>query len=319
MTGYILVDSPNRAQPQGTYPRRGGAQLSGTCIVHTSEGNWRSGVDGLTNLVRTRADWGCYHRACDWADIALYYPWEWETWQDTETNNWAVGIAAACKTTDWATMPADIRDGYYRNMGRMAADFVQYMAGKGVHVPLRRLTGAEARARVPGFCAHGDSGLHRSDPGPQFDWALFFEYTRQALGGSLSAHGTITPTTSPEDDLMATPEQRAELIRELLDTQIDQAGGGKVTFREHLAETRPQHMDQIRVTEDVINQEFVQIGTDGKPSGKTTISNVLGAHDANVVLTRGLIGRDVTVIVDSLIAADVAREVLDGLAERLGK
>ena len=75
-TGYILIDTPNHAQPQGTYPRRGGAQLSGTCIVHTSEGSWQSGVDGLTNLVRTRADYGCYHRACDWEDIALYYPWE---------------------------------------------------------------------------------------------------------------------------------------------------------------------------------------------------------------------------------------------------
>lgn len=186
-TGYILLDTPNTAQPQGTFPRRGGAKLSGTCILHTSEGNWRSGVDGLTNLVRTRADWGCYHRACDWQDIAKYYPWEWETWQDTETNNWAVGIAAACKTTDWATMPADVTDGYYRNMGRMAADFVAYMRDThGLTVPLRRLTGAEARARRPGFAAHGDSGVARSDPGRDFNWDLFFRYTADALSGTLS-------------------------------------------------------------------------------------------------------------------------------------
>jgi hypothetical protein len=183
-TGYLLVDSPNLTQPQGTFPRRGGAKLSGTCIVHTSEGNWQAGVDSLTNLVRARADWGCYHRACDWADIALYYPWEWETWQDTETNNWAAGIAAACKTTDWGTMPADIEEGYYRNLARMAADFVTYMKTQhGITVPLKRITGAEARARVPGFAAHGDSGVARSDPGANFDWTRFFNYTRQALGG----------------------------------------------------------------------------------------------------------------------------------------
>ena len=184
-TGYILVDSPNPYTAQGVYPRRGGARLSGTCIVHTSEGAWTAGVDSLTSLVRRRADYGCYHRACDWQDIALYYPWEWECWQDSETNNWAAGIAAACRTTDWNTMPADIAEGFYRNMAKMGADFVRYMkATYNITVPLRRISGAEARARVPGFCAHGDSGIGRSDPGRDFDWARFFRYMAELLAGT---------------------------------------------------------------------------------------------------------------------------------------
>lgn len=194
-TGYILLDSPNHAQPQGTFPRRGGARLSGTCIVHTSEGAWTAGVDSLTRLVRTRADYGCYHQACDWEDIARYYPWEWETWQDTETNNWAVGIAAACRTSDWGNMPADVEEGYYRNLGTMAADFVAYMRDThGVTVPLRRISGAEARNRVPGFAAHGDSGVGRTDPGAKFNWAKFFAYAAQALtGGTIQTQSTTTP------------------------------------------------------------------------------------------------------------------------------
>lgn len=192
-TGYIMVDSPNPTTPQGTLPRRGAyGALSGTCIVHTSEGAWTAGVDSLTSLVRRRADYGCYHRACDWADIALYYPWEWETWQDSETNNWAVGIAAACRTSDWGNMPADVEEGYYRNMAKMGADFVTYMRDQyGIEVPRRRISGAEARARVPGFCAHGDSGISRSDPGANFDWARFFRYMEEALAGFVY-HGTIT-------------------------------------------------------------------------------------------------------------------------------
>lgn len=192
-TGYIMIDSPNPTTPQGTLPRRGtyGA-LSGTCIVHTSEGAWTAGVDSLTGLVRRRADYGCYHRACDWADIALYYPWEWETWQDSETNNWAVGIAAACRTSDWGNMPADVEEGYYRNMAKMGADFVTYMRDQyGIEVPRRRISGAQARARVPGFCAHGDSGISRSDPGANFDWARFFRYMEEALAGFVY-QGTIT-------------------------------------------------------------------------------------------------------------------------------
>lgn len=198
-TGYVLVDTPNPYTAQGVFPRRGGARLSGTVIVHTSEGNWRSGVNALANLVRNRADYGCYHQACDWADIAKFYPWEWETWQDSETNNWAVGISAACKTSDWGTMPADVEEGYYRNLSRMAADFVRYMRTKGVEVPRVRITGAQARARVPGFCAHGDSGISRSDPGANFNWSRFFGYVEEELSG-VAALGEVTPTNEQENE-----------------------------------------------------------------------------------------------------------------------
>jgi hypothetical protein len=198
-TGYIMVDTPNLRTPQGGYPRRGGWQPSGTCIVHTSEGNWQAGVDALTNLVRTRADYGCYHQGCDWKKIAKYYPWLWETWQDSETNNWAVGISAACKTSDWGNMPADVEEGYYRNMAHMGAEFVRYMRDNfGINVPLVRISGAEARAAKPGFCAHGDSGIARSDPGARFDWARFFRYMRENLTGVVTPGGT----TGDEDDKM---------------------------------------------------------------------------------------------------------------------
>jgi hypothetical protein len=219
-TGYLMVDQPNPYTAQGTYPRRGTrGKLTGTAILHTSQGNWRAGVDSLTNLVRTRSDWGCYHQACDWQDIARYYPWEWETWQDTETNNWAVGIAAACKTSDWATMPDDIREGFYINMGRMAADFVVYMATTyGITVPLVRISGEQARAGVPGFCAHGDSGVHRSDPGVDFDWAKFFKYTQQALGGAaLAPQGKTTDWTDMFKDIKEFKDTIAQSVWAVLE------------------------------------------------------------------------------------------------------
>ena len=196
-TGYEMLDNPNVDWPQGGYPRRGGFTPSGTCILHTSEGGWTAGVTALTRLVRTRASYGCYHAACDWQDLAFYYPWEWEAWQDTETNPWAVGIAAACKTTDWAIMPADVWDGYLRNMAKLAANFVRYMrATYNIDPPRRRITGAEARAGIPGFCAHGDSGISRTDPGVDFDYATFFKYTDQEL-----ADGPA-PASTQEDDEM---------------------------------------------------------------------------------------------------------------------
>ncbi len=263
-TGYQLIDYPNPNAAQGTHPRRGGARLSGTCVVHTSESGWTAGVDALTRFVRTRTDYGSYHRACDWSDITLYYPWEWEAWQDSETNNWAVGIAAACRASDWAVMPADIREGYYRNLARMAADFVTYMhAEHGVIVPLRRISGAEARARVPGFCAHGDSGLHRSDPGADFDWAALFRYTAAALGapaiGFQNDNITAVPTppaAAPKPKMkewyeMPIPKSDLDAIaRAVHHAQLPLGGKGTVS-----------HEMRIIMTDRLANQTLKQVAS----------------------------------------------------------
>ena len=191
---YLLDYNPGTQQ--WGYPRRG-SQLSGTCIIHTAEcamdleGDDTS-AEVCANFIANRADYGSYHRLVDSDSIIDMVPFEYEAWQDSETNPWAVGISAAVQAGKWTTIPADRRDRIYRNMASAAAEFVQHMAGKGIDVPLRRISGTEARARVPGFCAHGDSGLYRSDPGTQFDWALFFDYTAQALDG-VQAQGIITP------------------------------------------------------------------------------------------------------------------------------
>ncbi|MBE0009611.1 hypothetical protein DXT87_07380 [Arthrobacter sp. AET 35A] len=167
-------------------------------------------MDALTSFLLTRSDYGSYHRACDWADIAVYFPWEWEAWQDSETNVWAVGIAAACRAADWRIMPADIREGYYRNMAVMAADFVKYMDEQyGITVPLKRITGAQARARVPGFAAHGDSGIHRTDPGADFDWAYFFKCTAQLLNAVSPETPVVKPKPKEWDEMATKTEVEA--------------------------------------------------------------------------------------------------------------
>ena len=78
------------------------------------------------------------------------------------------------------------RGGFYRNLAWAAADFIKYMKeAYNIDVPLRRISGAEARNRVPGFCAHGDSGIARTDPGRDFDWDRFFRYIEEELKGEV--------------------------------------------------------------------------------------------------------------------------------------
>jgi hypothetical protein len=226
-TGFYLLDNAQPITRQYGYPRRG-AVLSGTCIIHTAEcaldnvGEDTS-AEGTAEFIRTRSDYGSYHTLVDSDSIIEMAPYEYETWQDSETNPWAVGLSCACQADGWHLIPADRKDRIYRNLATAAADFVTYMATKGITVPLRRITGAQARARVPGFCAHGDSGIDRHDPGVQFDWALFFKYTQQALGGAALAPQSSTPNPITKGALMAlSDKEQTELLTKtrLIDQRI---------------------------------------------------------------------------------------------------
>jgi len=185
-TGFYLLDNPQPITAQYGYPRRG-ASLSGTCIIHTAECladlvGADTSAENTANFIRTRADYGSYHTLVDSDSIIEMAPYEYETWQDSQTNPWAVGISAAVQADFWHTYPLAFREKVYRNMAAAAADFVRYMKTKGITVPVKRITGAQARARVPGFCAHGDSGVDRHDPGSGFDWTKFLKYVNEALG-----------------------------------------------------------------------------------------------------------------------------------------
>lgn len=213
MYGFYLLDYPNPYTPQTGYPRRG-SSLSGTCIIHTAENAMDlSGPDdsaeSVANFIRTRSDYGSYHTLVDSDSIIEMAPYEYETWQDSMTNPWAVGLSCAVQANSWHLIPIGRREAIYRNLAIAAADFVKYMKSKGITVPLRRISGAEARARVPGFCAHGDSGVDRSDPGLGFEWAKFFQYTKEALG--------LTPSTP------VTPKEVRE-VKAYKHIQVDQPG-----------------------------------------------------------------------------------------------
>jgi hypothetical protein len=216
MTFYLLDHKQPNTQQWG-YPRRG-ASLSGTCIIHTAEcamdfDGADSSAENCASFINGRFDYGSYHTLVDSDSIIEMIPYEYEAWQDSETNPWAVGLSCAVQADNWHLIPADRRDGIYRNLAWAAADFVTYMATKGITVPLRRITGAQARAKVPGFCAHGDSGVDRHDPGAQFDWALFFTYTAQALGGATLAPQSTT--TNPDwTDMFSSLKDFKEAVAE---------------------------------------------------------------------------------------------------------
>jgi hypothetical protein len=259
---YLLDYNPGTQQ--WGYPRRG-ADLSGTCIIHTAE--CAMDLDGddtsaevCARFIANRSDYGSYHRLVDSDSIIDMVPFEYEAWQDSETNPWGVGISAAVQAGRWLEIPAARRGRIYQNLAAAAAEFVNHMAGKGIEVPLRRITGAEARARVPGFCAHGDSGIARTDPGVQFDWALFFEYTRQAIGG-ISTQGTITPVQ--EDDMAA-------------DTPFTSKDGKRVTLQDLLnsIDTKVEDARNEATNAKVIAQVAANEATNAKVAAREAVASL---------------------------------------------
>lgn len=197
-TGYYGIDHPNPNRSQFNEQRRGGTKPSGTIVIHTAENAADvnppdTGAENVAAFISRRSDYGSYHTLVDSDSILLYVPTSYEAFHETSTNRWSVGISAAIRTTDWASQSAAYIEAVYRNLARAAAGEVVEFRKRGIEVPLRKISKAEALKRVPGFIGHGDiDTARRSDPGKDFDWNRFFRYTAEALG-----QATPTPIYPP--------------------------------------------------------------------------------------------------------------------------
>lgn len=101
------------------------------------------------------------------------------------------------------------------------------------------------------------------------------------LFNTLSAQGAID---AEQDDLMATKEQRAELIAELMTHPVKQTIGGTMTLGELLAEHRGHHLDQLRVTESVSDKVLdTVIPRGGVMGGETTLRGMVAWNDDHVI------------------------------------
>jgi hypothetical protein len=120
--------------------------------------------------------------------------------------------------------------------------------------------------------------------------------------GGLSAQGNITPV-SEEDEFMAnvTDEEWAVLKQQI-------AG---------LVDNGAKRHEQVTagiagIPAAVVHHKFVQVGTDGKPNGETSLASVVGAEEANVEITRSIIREAVTTAVSNIpgVSAEVVEKAV---------
>lgn len=199
-TGFWLLDNENNVQQYGVN-RRGESRPSGTCVVHTAENvadqiGEDLGAEAVARYCLNRDSYGAYHRLVDADTIVPMVPFGYETWHCTKTNPWSCGISAAVRAGDWKKYGNDYETRVLRNLARAGAEFVRSMKQYwGIDVPIKRITGAEARAKKPGFTGHGETDPdRRSDPGADFDWPRFLSMVREELN------------TNEEDDMPSAEE-----------------------------------------------------------------------------------------------------------------
>jgi hypothetical protein len=166
---YLTENPPVRQQ---WYARRN-RPLTGCTVLHDTESAFDeigedTGAENVARFIRTRTTPGSYHDLVDSdSDIHLIDYQHGAFHDGTGSNNWALSIAFACRTTDWRRMTPAKRAAMLR---RGAAAFKrQQDYRRAIGAPLtelRLITKAQSDAGASGFIYHGwrDPG-RRSDPG----------------------------------------------------------------------------------------------------------------------------------------------------------
>lgn len=191
MSAY-LIDHPPRVQQW--YARRN-RPLTGCTVLHTAESVMDTvgpdtGAENVADFIRTRGAPGSYHDLVDSDSVMHLVPYEHGAFHDgTGSNNWALSISFACRTSDWRSMPREKRAAFLRNGARAFA--VQQAYRRKIGAPLtelRLISKAQSDAGQSGFIYHGlrDPG-RRSDPGVAapnlFPLTEFIDHCRAALAG----------------------------------------------------------------------------------------------------------------------------------------
>ncbi len=178
MSTPYLLNHPQKV-PQYRAVRRNGAEWTGTTVIHTAENitdfiGEDSGAENVARYFTTALRQASYHGLADSDSRIQCVPWASEAWHDTRTNNWAVGLSVAIQCKDWKALGERGRAAI-RQLAELAAEAAEWLyKNRGILVPAKHITRAEALARKPGFIGHGeiDTG-RRTDPGKDFDWTYF--------------------------------------------------------------------------------------------------------------------------------------------------
>lgn len=202
MAAYLTIRRPVRDQ---WYDRRN-RPLTGCTVLHSAESIMDTvgpdtGAENVAEFIRTRTSPGSYHDLVD-SDSALHLvEYVHGAYHDgTGSNNWALSISWALRTTDWRAMTPERRRAFLRQGARAFIRQQEYR--RSIGAPLterRRITKAQSDAGLSGFIAHGERDPERrSDPGTVppnlFPWDEWFDVLAEEMAGGPA------PAPLPEEE-----------------------------------------------------------------------------------------------------------------------
>lgn len=219
--------NPQRT-PQWNPRRRNGHTDSGVVVVHTFEAPAGRTCTWGANFLRTRTDYGSYHWLADALGYTLHLaPWSAETWHETTVNNWSVGISMMAYAANWRKITPAQRRNLIHGAALGAHRYSRWRVSQGKSaVPARRISRAQALARVPGFIGHGEIDTkRRTDPGAHFPWNDFLaEYARLESRTPASNVSPTTPTSPGRDWFdMATKQDLRDVVTEAMTVELTDA------------------------------------------------------------------------------------------------
>lgn len=207
---------------------------SGVVVLHTTEGALDEsppdyGAESTARYFGHSTRPASYHDLVDSDSEVPFLPYDHEAFHDaTGTNPHSIGVSAGRPAASWGRNPAH-DEATLRRMARRGARALRWVAGQKrlAAVPaewVRHLTVAEARARVPGFIAHGElDPSRRSDPWVTHPmarelWGRFLAAVNDELYGG--------PVPGPDDEEL-TVAQIEQILAELAKVQATQSQQGQ--------------------------------------------------------------------------------------------
>lgn len=174
MMGYYLLEHPNNNCPQYGYPRRTthhNGQITGALVLHSAENDTDlsgadTGAEAVARYISNRSTYGSYHRIGDRDSIVKMLPFSYEAWQDTTSNNYAIGLSIAWAVHDLPRMTRKQRNAYYKTLADEVVEARDWCkAEHGIDVPIGRF-------KSRGEIVAGEAGLtthSRMDPSRRSD------------------------------------------------------------------------------------------------------------------------------------------------------
>ncbi|MGY1773496.1 hypothetical protein [Blastococcus sp. SYSU D00813] len=221
--GAYLTDRPPVVQQWYKTRNR---PLTGCTVLHTAESVMDTvgpdtGAEAVAEFIRGRTTPGSYHDLVDSDSWIPLVDLKHGAFHDgTGSNNWALSLSFACRTSDWRAMSLAKRAGFLHQGARAFAN--QQLYRRSIKAPLTRLrliSKAQSDRGESGCTYHGyrDPG-RRSDPGVAapnlFPIDEFFAACRAELARVMPDHpdagGAVTPApAAQEDDMPYKPDEIA--------------------------------------------------------------------------------------------------------------